>query len=277
MSVHDVNPSRRAIGAASNRESVAWSSTLLSRPSGGIAESIGARQVSWLATYRRRRLPRLEKKPSGSEKRRHAAHSRGGGHGSTKGLPCSLFTLGRNRGTVRRSCSSLETGCQMERRPLSRAAKPENPAASVPGLLSRLDPNIEDRPARTSAGRSSSGLGGEPRGPNNVRSSHNAVILASATTGLRVRTEFSASAETFSAPNNVSAKRRSISCCRRASASFVGHCKDTLEEGENLALTAMRFEACTTAGAQTASEARPRRNCRRGATREPTVRIPRRS
>jgi hypothetical protein len=172
---------------------------------------------------------------------------------------------------VRRSCSSFGRGCQMERRPPSR---PENLAADASELASARDPNIEDSPARTSAGRSSSGLGGEPRGPNDILSSHNAVILASAATGLRARREVSASAETFSAPNKFSAKRRSISCCKRASASSVGHCKDTFEEGQNLALTAMRFEACTTAGAQTASEARPRRNCRRGATREPTVRIP---
>ena len=50
-------------------------------------------------------------------------------------------------------------------------------------------------------------------------SSHNAVILASATTGFRGRSEFSASAERRSAPNSVSANRRSISCCNRASAS----------------------------------------------------------
>ena len=68
MGVHDASiPSRRAMGSASNRKSVGRSSTLLSRPSGGIAESIGARQVSWLATYRRRRLPRPMKKSSGEK------------------------------------------------------------------------------------------------------------------------------------------------------------------------------------------------------------------
>ena len=111
------------------------------------------------------------------EKRRHAAHSRGGGHGSTKSLPCSLFTLGRNRGTVRWSCSSFGRGCQMERETLGplRAGKPGRP---WPELGRRpAAPNSEERPARASAGNSSSGLGGEPRGPNNVRSSHNAVSL----------------------------------------------------------------------------------------------------
>ena len=47
------------------------------------------------------------------EKRRHAAHSRGGGHGSARGLPCSLFTLWQDRGTVRDSCSSFAEGCQI--------------------------------------------------------------------------------------------------------------------------------------------------------------------
>jgi hypothetical protein len=179
---------------------------------------------------------------------------------------------------VRYSCSSLAMGCQMEGSPLSWAAKPENPVADTPELLpSACDPNIEARPARTSGGISLSDLGGEPRDPNNVRSSHNAVILASVTTGLRVRTEFSVCAERFSAPNTVSANRRSISCCNKASASAVRHSEVTSEAAQNLALTPMRVEARTTAGAQMTSEARPRRNCRRGATREPIVRIPRRS
>jgi len=117
-------------------------------------------------------------------------------------------------------------------------------------------------------------LGGEPRCPNNVRSSHNAMISVS---GPRVRTESSVSAERFSAPNTVSANRRSIACCNSASTSAVGHSKVTSEQAQNLALTLMRVEARTTAGAQTTSEARPRRNCRRGATTEPIVRIPRRS
>jgi len=71
----------------------------------------GARQVSWLAAYRRRRLPG-RKQAQWREKRRHAAHSRGGGHGSAKGLPCSLFTLGQDRGTVRDLCPSFAKGCQ---------------------------------------------------------------------------------------------------------------------------------------------------------------------
>ena len=45
---------------------------------------------------------------------------------------------------------------------------------------------------------------------------------------------------------------------------------------QNLALTPMRFEARTTAGAQTTSEAKPRRNCRRGTISEPIFRNPQR-
>jgi hypothetical protein len=277
MGVHDASipvgePSaRRQIGRRSlgHQRSLAAPPAALRNPSAH-GRSPGSQRIADAA------FPDLQK-AQWREKRRHAAYSRGGGHGSTKSLPCSLFTLGRNRGTVRWSSSSLETGCQMEGRPPSGPAKKENLAADASELASARDPNIEERPARTSAGRSSSGLGSEPRGPNAVRSCHSAVILASGATGLRVRTEFSVSAERASAPNSISANRRSISCCRRASASSVGQREVRSEDAQNLALTAMRFEACTTAGAQTASEARPRRNCRRGATREPTVRIPRRS
>jgi hypothetical protein len=46
-----------------NRETVRWSSSLLGRPSGGVAEFIGVRQVSWLAACRRRNLPGLGSSP----------------------------------------------------------------------------------------------------------------------------------------------------------------------------------------------------------------------
>jgi hypothetical protein len=163
----------------------------------------------------------------------------------------------------------------MEREPLSCAATLENRAAHGSEPASGQAPNIEKRPARTSAGRSSSDLGGEPRGPNDIRSSHNAVILASATTGLRVGAPLPASAERLSSPNSVSANRRSISCCSRARASsVVAHGGNAGAETQNLALTPMRFDARTTAGAQTASDARPRRNWRRGTISEPIFRIP---
>ncbi len=48
-------------------DSVGGSSALLGRPSGGLAEFSGARQVSWLATYRRRGLPGLSSSPVASK------------------------------------------------------------------------------------------------------------------------------------------------------------------------------------------------------------------
>jgi hypothetical protein len=231
-----------------------------SRPSGGIAESIGARQVSWLAAYRRRRLPGLMKKPSG-EKRRHAAHSRGGGLGSAKSLPCSLFTLGRNRGTVRRSCSSFGRGCQIECGTLVRAAELEKLAAHGSGLTSGEALSIENRLACTLAGSSCNSLGGEPRGPNQVLSSHNAVVLASAKMRLGTGAMYSSSPGSLAAPNSISSKRRSISYWSRATASRVAaHAGADWAEVQYLALFLIRLDARTTAGAQTATEKKPRRN-----------------
>ena len=50
---------------------------LLGRPSGGVAEFIGARQVSWLAAYRRRRLPGLESSPVARKASARRSQSRG--------------------------------------------------------------------------------------------------------------------------------------------------------------------------------------------------------
>ena len=58
MGVHGLRQSQwLSNGHGAKSEVCRASSTLLGRPSGGLAESIGARQVSWLAAYRRRRLP----------------------------------------------------------------------------------------------------------------------------------------------------------------------------------------------------------------------------
>jgi hypothetical protein len=65
------------MGLAPNRKSVGWSSTLLGRPSGDLAEFIGARQVSWLAAYRRRRLPGLLKGPVAGKASARRLQSRG--------------------------------------------------------------------------------------------------------------------------------------------------------------------------------------------------------
>jgi hypothetical protein len=205
------------MGSASNRESVAWSSTLLSRPSGGIAESIGARQVSWLAAYRRRRLPRLMKKPSGEKSVGTLLTVAGAATDRQEAYRVPFSPSGVIEGPCLGLCPSFERGCQMERNVVARS-EAGSPRSRFEAYVGEA-PSIEKTPARTSAGSSSSGLGGEPRGPSNVRSSHNAVILASATTGLRVGTPFSASAGRLSSPNSVSANRRSISCCSRARAS----------------------------------------------------------
>ena len=128
------------------------------------------------------------------------------------------------------------------------------------------------RLARTPAGNSESDFGGEPRGPNDVRSSHSAVILVSAKTGGRVTMELSGSTEAVCTPNSISLNRRSISCCSRATASWMAADGGAMEEDpQNLTLTCMRLDARAMAGAQTASEAKPRRSRRRGTTREPTV------
>ena len=173
------------------------------------------------------------------------------------------------------SCSSFGRGCQIERKALG-APRSRKPACGALQTQSQADaPNIETRPACTSAGSSSIGLGGEPRGPNHVLSSHNAVILASATTGPRVGPAFSASSERLPKPNSVSANRRSISCCTHAMASSaVAQGETALADWPKLALTVIRLGACTTAGALTANVARPWRNRRRGTISELIYRSP---
>ncbi len=157
-------------------------------------------------------------------------------------------------------CPSFEQGCQMEvkARSLRReAAKLHSPCStSMVNVYIGEDPSIERRPARTSAGSSSNGLGGEPRGPNQVLSSHNAVILAPATMEFRVGTSFSASARRPSSPKRVSANRRSISCCSTAGASWVvAHDEAGGAKTQCLALILIRLDARTIPGAQTATEA----------------------
>src|SRR5690242_19713295 len=139
-------------------------------------------------------------------------------------------------------------------------------------------PNIETRADCTFAGSSSNGLGGKPRGPNQVLSSHNAVILASATTGPMAGAASSASAERPSWPNSASANRYSNVRCSRPRASWVVAQSGAGPPGlENLALMAIRLEARTTDGAQTAAEARPWRKRRRGTISELILAVPRRA
>ena len=65
----------------------------------------------------------------------------------------------------------------------------------------------------------------------------------------------------LAAPNSVSSKRRSISYWSRATASRVAaHAGADWAEVQYLALFLIRLDARTTAGAQTATEKKPRRN-----------------
>ena len=177
-----------------------------------------------------------------------------------------------NRGTVLRLCPSFEKGCQMQRDAPAPRCGAGNPRRPRLGACVGACSKHRKRLARTSAGNSANDLGGEPRSPNDILSSHKAVILVSAKMGHRIAVELSASAEGVSAPNSASANRRSISCCNRASASrAASHVGALGEEPQNWPLTCMRFEARTTAGAQIAREATPRRNWRRGTRREPIL------
>ena len=205
--------------------------------------------------------PSRTRKSPVAKTRRHAAHSRGGGHGSAKRptvFPFHPRSKSRDRARVYVPASRGVVKWSQSALASPRSCQTEQPMVKV---YVGEDPRIEKRPARTSAGSSSNGLGGEPRGPNQVLSSHNAVILAPATMEFRVGTPFSASAERLSAPNSVSANRRSISCCSTARASWVvAHDEAGGAKTQCLALILMRLDARTIPGAQTAAEARPRRN-----------------
>jgi hypothetical protein len=192
--------------------------------------------------------PSRTRKSPVAKKRRHAAHSRGGGHGSAERptvFPFHPRSRSRDRARV---MSQLREG-------LSNGGR--SALASLRSYAGE-DLRIEKRPARTSAGSSSIGLGGEPRGPNQVLSSHNAVILAPATMEFRVGMPFSSSAKRHSAPNSVSANRRSISCCSTAGASWVvAHDEAGGSKTQCLALILMRLDARTIPGAQTAADMTP--------------------
>ena len=75
--VAEVGPSAGTFSITPDRHAEGWSSSLLGRPSGGVAEFIGARQVSWLAAYRRRRLPGLGSSPVARKASARRSQSRG--------------------------------------------------------------------------------------------------------------------------------------------------------------------------------------------------------
>ena len=126
-----------------------------------------------------------------------------------------------NRGTVLWSCPASGRVVKWSATRLRHAAelKPRRPRpgarvgqAQTP---KKIGPDFGGQICERFRGRASR--------PEQRSSSHNAVILVSAMTGRQVTMEFSASAERVSAPNSVSANRRSISCCNRASASAAVH------------------------------------------------------
>jgi hypothetical protein len=98
------------MGSAPNRKSVGWSSTLLGRPSGGLAEFIGARQVSWLAAYRRRRLPELIKSPVARKASARRSQSRGRPRISGKAYRVPFSPSGAIEGPCFRFMSQLRGG-----------------------------------------------------------------------------------------------------------------------------------------------------------------------
>ena len=98
------------MGSAPNRKSVGWSSTLLGRPSGGLAEFIGARQVSWLAAYRRRRLPGLLKSPVAKKALARRSQSRGRPRISGKAYRVPFLPSGAIEGPCLGFMSQLREG-----------------------------------------------------------------------------------------------------------------------------------------------------------------------
>ena len=126
-----------------------------------------------------------------------------------------------------------------------------------PGLRAPVGaaPNIEERPPGLREGDLKQLRA--PRGPNNIHISHNAVILASATTGPG-KDGFSASAEMSCAEQRFGESTLQFilqqSECILSDRPWRSGGR-TVKPGANR----MRFEARTTAGLQTASEARPRR------------------
>jgi hypothetical protein len=189
---------------------------LLDRPSGGLSGSIthgrspGSQRIADAAFPDTIKVQWREASARRSQSR--------GRPRIGESLPCSLFILGQLEEPCFGLCPNFETGCQMERNALGPRCGAGNPRR--PRLKSCVGAGSRHRKrlARTSAGNSASDFGGEPRGPNQVLSSHSAVILVSAKTGRRITAEFSPSAESVSTPNSASANRRSISCCNRARA-----------------------------------------------------------
>jgi hypothetical protein len=132
------------MGSAPNLRSDQRSSTLLGRPSGGPAgylahgRSPGSRRIADAA------FPGFSKSPVARKASTRRSQSRGRPR-IDESLPCSLFTLGRNRGTVPDLCHSFARGCQMDRRD-RRAAMSTLRASLTAPVKSRLQTSRTDRP-----------------------------------------------------------------------------------------------------------------------------------
>ena len=170
-------------GLAEDRKSVGRSSTLLDRPSGGLSGFIGARQVSWLAAYRRRCLPG-PMKVQWRESVGTPLTVAGAATDRRKAYRVPFSPSGEIEGPCCRFMSQLRDGLSNGAR--NRFCAPAKWKSASPMAQSPRRGWHRKHRKKTSphfGGQIFDGLGGEPRGPNNVRSSHNAVILASATTG----------------------------------------------------------------------------------------------
>jgi hypothetical protein len=86
------------MGSASNRKSVDWSSTLLSRPSGGLADFMAHGRSPGLRRIADAAFPDF--KSSGEKRVGTPFTVAGAATDQRRSLPCSLFTLGCNRGTM---------------------------------------------------------------------------------------------------------------------------------------------------------------------------------
>ena len=89
------------------------SSALLGRPSGSLAEFTGARQVSWLATYRRRRLPELSSSPVARKASARRSQSRGRPRIGARLTRVPFSPSGKIEGPCATLHSSFAEGCQI--------------------------------------------------------------------------------------------------------------------------------------------------------------------
>ena len=150
--VVEAAPSPRHGRRLRSYNSVGRSSALLGRPSGGLAEFTGARQVSWLATYRRRRLPGLSIKSSGEKSVGTPLTVAGAATDRREAYRVPFSPSGKIEGPCATLHSSFAEGCQIfgilrdETRAL--APRPPSDARQCAG-----DRSHQRRPRRGGSGR----------------------------------------------------------------------------------------------------------------------------